>query len=355
MKITRLLTITLFFSLILGGCQSPDEKGAQEKEGSDASVELKKDVLVRVANLELSTIARTIDYNSTLQAYEEVYVAPATPGRIENIYVEPGDRVKKGQKLYLMDQTQLHQTKIQMQSMEVDINRMETLLETGSITQQAYDQLKTQYDVAKSSLAYLEKNTVMYAPFSGIITAKYFENGEIYSGAPNTQAGKASIVTLMQTNPLKAVLNISESYYPVVKKGMLASIKADVYKDEEFKGKVILVYPTVDALTRSFKVEIEVPNKTDNLKPGMFARVSMFVGENETFVVSSNTVLQQEGTNLRYLFVEKNGVAIRYNVTIGKRFDEKIEIISDEISAGDRIIVEGQSKLMDGDKVKVVD
>jgi len=354
MKLFKLLTIVLLSTIVLFGCQPPADKSTDDESSTNAA-EVEKDVLVRVMKLEKETIARTIDYNSTLQAYEEVYIAPAQPGRIEKIFVEPGDRAKKGQKLFVMDQTQLHQTRIQVQNMEVDIKRMETLLETGSITQQAYDQLKTQYDVTNASLKFLEKNTIMYAPFNGIITEKYFENGEIYSGAPNTQAGKASVVTLMQVNPLKAVLNISESYYPLVKNGMKASIKADVYEGEEFTGKVILVYPTIDAMTRSFKVEIEVPNNSGNLKPGMFARVSMFVGEEDTYVVTSNTVLQQEGTNIRYLFVENNGIAQRYNVTLGKRFDEKIEIICDEISAGDMIIVEGQSKLMDGDKVKVVD
>lgn len=355
MKINRLVTIAFFLSLMLSGCQPSAENGEQNQAGSEATVEAKKEAHVRVQKLELSTIARTIDYNSTLNAYEEVYVAPVQPGRIENIYVEPGDKVKKGQKLFLMDQTQLHQTRIQIQGMEVDIKRMETLLETGSITHQAYDQLKTQYDVSLASLTFLEKNTIMYAPFSGVITAKYYENGEMYSGAPNTQVGKAAIVTLMQINPLKAVLNISEKFYPVVKKGMEATIKADVYEGEEFSGKVILVYPTIDAMTRSFKVEIEVPNNSAKLKPGMFARVAMFVGKEETFVLPANAILQQEGTNVRYLFIEKDGIATRYNVIIGKRFDDKIEIISNEVNEGDRIITEGQSKLMNGDKVTVVD
>lgn len=354
MKILKLFTIVALSGILLTACQPPAKDSEAQENSSETQIAEKKDPVVRVMNLEKEVISRTIDYNSTLTAYEEVYIAPAQPGRIQTIFVEPGDRVKKGQKLFAMDPTQVYQTRIQLNSMEVDMKRMETLLETGSITQQAYDQLKTQFDVTKSSLDFLEKNTVMYAPFGGVITAKYFENGEMFSGAPNTQVGKASIVTLMQTNPLKAILNISESYYPLVNKGMKANLNADVFGEEEFSGKVILIYPTVDAMTRSFKVEIEVPNNSNKLKPGMFARVSMLVGESETFVVSSNIVLQQEGTNLRYLFVEENGVAKRFNVIIGQRFDEKIEIISDEVSEGDKIIVEGHSKLMDGDKITVV-
>ena len=232
---------------------------------------------------------------------------------------------------------------------------MEALLETGSITQQAYDQLKTQYDVTLSSLDFLEKNTIMYAPFSGVITGKYFENGEMYSGAPNTQAGKAAVLTLMQINPLKAVLNISESYYPMLKKGMKATLETDVYANEEFTGKVFLVYPTVDPMTRSFKVEIEVPNNSQKLKPGMFSRVSMFVGEEESYIVPANTVLQQEGTNIRYVFVENNGVAKRYNVTMGSDMMRRLRLFLMKSQRELNIISEGHTKLMDGDKVKVID
>lgn len=355
MKFSRLLTIGVLFSLLLAGCKPGGENNASIDGDNPQATMGGKETLVRVMKLEKSSISRTIDYNSTLQAYEEVYVAPAQPGRIEEIYVEPGDRVSKGQKLFLMDQTQLYQTRIQLQSMKVDMERMETLLETGSITQQAYDQLKTQYDVTNSSLKFLEENTVMYAPFSGIITARYYENGEMYSGAPNTQAGKAAVVTLMQINPLKAILKVSENYYPLIKKGMEASVIADVYPDKEYSGKVILVYPVIDPVSRSFQVEIEVPNSSGTLKPGMFGRVSMFVGEDETFVVPANTVLQQEGTNIRYMFVEENGMAKRYNVLLGKRFDEKVEILSQDVKEGSKIIFEGHTKLLEGDKVKVVD
>lgn len=353
MKAIRLFAITLFGTLIYTGC-APEKAEKVAETGAMAATPAAKEILVRTVTLEKSPVTRTIDYTATLQPYEEVNVAPAAPGRIEKIFVEPGDRVKKGDKLFLMDQTQMKQTEIQLSSLRVDLERMETLLETGSITQSAYDQLKTTYDVTESSLIFMKENTLLYAPFNGIITGKYYEDGEIYSGAPNTQAGKAAVVTIMQVEPLKAMLNISEQYYPMIKSGMKASIRADVFDGREFTGTVMLVYPTINPATRSFQVEIKVPNSDNSLKPGMFARVAMLLGEGEAFIVPANTVLQQEGTNLRYIFCEENGVAKRYNVTIGKRLDEKIEIISDKIKEGDRLIVEGQTKLANDDRVKVV-
>jgi RND family efflux transporter MFP subunit len=353
MNTIRFFAIALLGMTIASGC-NPEKTASEAGEGTDVLQETVKSIPVRVMSLEKETISRTIDYTATLQAWEELYIAPASPGRIEEIYVEPGDYVKEGARLFRMDETQLKQTEIQLAGMAVDLQRMETLLETGSITQSAYDQLKTSYDVTSASLSFLKENTVMKAPFSGVVTGKYFENGEIYSGAPNTQAGKAAVLTLMQVNPLKALVNVSEQYYPMVKKGMGVEIVSDVYADSGIAGRVVLVYPVIDPLSRSFRVEVQVPNASGDLKPGMYTRVSMMLGEEETFVVPSNVVLQQEGTNERYLFTEENGVANRINVTIGKRFDEKVEIISDMLSSGSRIIMDGQSRLMDGMKVDVV-
>ena len=129
-------------------------------------------------------IARTIDYTATIQAYEEVNMAPSTPGRVDKIYVEVGDRVQKGQKLFLMDRTQYYANKIQLANLEKDLARMDTLMKVGSIKAQTYDQTKAQYEVTKTNVDFMEENTLLEAPFGGIITGRYLEDGELYSGAP---------------------------------------------------------------------------------------------------------------------------------------------------------------------------
>jgi len=350
MKAIKLLTITIFSIILYTGC-APENADNKESNGAAAAA---VEIPVRTVSLAMLPITRTLDYTSTLKPYEEVNLTPASPGRIEKLFVEPGDRVKKGDRLFLMDQTQLKQTEIQLKSMAVDLERMSTLLKTGSITQSTYDQLKTNYDVTKSSVNFMKDNTLINAPYNGIITAKYFEDGEMYSGAPNTSAGKAAVVTLMQIDPVKAIVNITEYYYPMIKKGMKATIGTDVYGDKVYDGSVMLIYPVIDPVSRTFQVEISVPNTGNELKPGMYANVAMTLGEDKAIIVPANTVLQQEGTNIRYIFLEENGVARRYNVTIGKRYDDKIEIISNKIKPGDKLIVDGQTKLADNDKVKVV-
>lgn len=351
MNYIKSLTTIAIAAAILAGCSSPKQDAA---ETADSASEITT-IPVKVLELTKSNIARSIDFTATVLPFEEVNVSPSTPGRIEIIYVEVGDRVRKGDNLFRMDRTQLMQARIQLANLEKDLARLDTLLQTGSTREQQYDQLKTQYDVLRSNVEFLEENTLLKAPFSGIITGRYFEAGEMYSGAPTAASGgKAAIVTLMQINPVKVTLNITEQYFTLIKRGMPVRIRSDIYNDEVFTGKVLLVHPTINAMTRSFQTEVEVPNQSEKLRPGMFVRASMDLGEVEAFVVPAATVMVQEGTNLRYVFVEKDGVASRIEVVIGKRYDDMIEVISDNLREGDRIVTQGQVRLTTGDKVEVV-
>ncbi len=339
--------------LLLSACSSKGKK-AMAVVADPAPATEKAAIPVKVMALSKTKISRTIDYTATVLPFEEVNMAPSTPGRIEKIYVEVGDRINKDDKLFLMDRTQLYQLELQLSNLQKDLGRIDTLLKSGSAKQQQYDQMKTQYDVTKTNVDFMRENTLIKSPFVGVVTGKYFENGEMYSGGPTTQSGRAAVVTVMQINPLKVNVSISEQFYPLIKKGMKASITADVYKNEIFTGSVFRIAPTVNSATRSFNVELELPNRNDLLKPGMFIRVSMDLGEVETFVVPANTVLVQEGTNIRFVFLEKNNIAERIEVLIGKRFDDKLEIISSGINEGDRLVTEGQARLINSDKIEIV-
>jgi len=353
MKYLRTIPLVLISILLLSGCSSKT-KSAAATTANAVTVSERAAVPVKVVSLAKTKIARTVDYTSTILPFAEVNMAPSTPGRIDKIYVEVGDKVNKNQKLFLMDRTQLYQMKLQLSSLQKDLTRLDTLLRTGSAKQQQYDQMKTQYDVTKTNVDFMETNTLMVAPFAGIVTGKYFEDGEIYSGSPTTQSGRSAVVTVQQVSPLKVNVSISEQYYPLIKKGMKAEVIADVYKNEKFTATVFRIAPTVNSSTRSFNVELELTNRNDLLKPGMFVRVSMDMGEVETFVVPANTVLVQEGTNIRFVYVEKTKVAQRVEVVIGKRFDDQLEIISDNLKEGDNIVTQGQAKLISGDKLEIV-
>lgn len=345
MNFKKIIFITALGLTVLG-CASRDDADNDTTQGREIEV-------VRVMELDYSEIARGTAYTAHLAAYREVHLAPASPGRIEQIHVDAGNKVGKGQALVEMDNTQLIQARLQLQSIEKDFRRIDTLRRVGSISQQQYDQIRTQYEVTKSNVEFLEENTRLLAPFAGTISERYFEPGEMFSGAPNTPAGKAAILSLVQTNQLKAIVNISERYFPYVKPGMEVMITSDVYPGESFPATIDLVYPTIDPQTRSFRVELRIPNNNERLRPGMFARARLELDEVEAFVVPALAVLKLQGSDERYVFLEKNGTAKRIVVMIGDRFDDMVEIISDHIKPGDRLVIAGQARLLDGVAVRV--
>jgi membrane fusion protein, multidrug efflux system len=319
-----------------------------------AETEPRRKEVVEVMELKQRTVARTVEYPATLLAYEEVHLAPASPGRIEQIYARVGDRVAKGARLVEMDRTQLRQAEIQLRNLETDFRRLDTLAKYGSIARQQYDQLQTQYEVAKSNVEFLADNATLNAPFSGLISGRYYEPGEMFSGAPNTPAGKAAVLSLVQIDRLKVLVSVSEGYFPHISKGMETFISVDVIRDKLFTGKIDRIHPVVDPVNRTFNIEVLIDNRERLLRPGMFARIRFNMDEEEAILVPSMAVLKMQGSNNRYLFVEENGTARRVSVTIGKRYDDLVEVFSEELSPGDHVVVTGQARLLDGAALEVV-
>lgn len=340
----RNIVLTGLTIALLTGCSSKKEEN--QKTESDA-------IPVKVMKLEKRNIAKTLDYTATLQADEQVYYAPASTGRIGKIYVEVGDRIKKGQLLVEMDPTNFQQAEVQLKNLETEYNRAVKLNETGSISKQAYDAAVTNYEVAKSNYDFLKENTKMLAPFDGIVTGKYFEDGELYTGVAMGGAAKPSIIAIEKINPLKAYVNLSEQYFLAVKKGTKVELRSSIYPDRVFEGTVSIVYPTIDPASRTFTVEVKIPNSDEALRPGMYGTINFFIGETETVVVPGLAVLKLQGANNRYVFLNKDGKAKRVEVTLGRRFEDQVEIISDELHEGDELVVVGQGKLVDGKTIAV--
>ncbi len=309
---------------------------------------------VKVMPIEKTIIKRTINTTASLVAEEETYLAPSIPGKIRTIKAEVDDRVRKGQVLVEMDKSQLLQTRLQYENLKKDLARMDTLLKFGSVTQQAYDQMRTQMEVTETTLENLQENTVLKAPYNGIITGKYYNDGEIFAGAPNTQAGKAAIVSLVKMDVLKVFINLSERYLPLVKEGQLATVKTEVYHDEIFTAKVNKIHPTINPATRTFTVELKMSNDDYRLRPGMYSAVTLELGDREALLVPSLAVIKQTGTNTRYIFVHERGKSIRKTVQLGERIDDKLELIPNGIKEGEELIYAGHLNLMDGDAVNVI-
>ncbi len=353
MKKVILFTISAIVAFSMVSCgEKPDVAKTDAATKTDSLESIVHPV--KVMTIEKTTIKRTIHTTASLVAEEETYFAPSIPGRIESIKVDVDSRVEKGEILVKMDPSQLLQTQIQYQNLKKDFTRMDTLLKFGSVTQQAYDQMKTQLEVTEAAMSNLKANTILKAPYNGIVTGKYYNNGEVYSGAPNTQAGKAAILSLVKMDVLKVFINVSERYLPLVKTGQVAIVETEVYPNVTYEATIHRIYPTINAATRTFTIELRMKNPDYKLRPGMYSDVTLELGDREALLVPSMAVIKQTGTNTRYIFINEDGVCKKKIVQIGERLDDKLELIPNGIKGGEELIYAGQLNLMDGNKVKVV-
>ena len=334
MKIKAIAIITA--AALLSGC------GANTEEVSQDRVEQ-----VRTTPLAYQEVSRQIELSTTLQGYEEMNISPSLTGIIEKIYVEVGDRVRKGDTLVRMDQNQLNTTRLAYANLQIEMNRVQMLLESEAISQQTYDQTKLSFDQTAESLRFLEENTFVLAQYDGVISAKSYEDGELYAGAQ-------PILRLTQINELKAYVNVPETYFPLVKKGMKVNVYSDIYPDKVFPATIEIVYPTIDPASHTFTLKLRIPNSSELIRPGMYVSTVLDLGRTEALVVPYQAVLRLIGSNNRYVFVNEDGVAKRVFVEIGERHDQTIEISSDSLKVGDPIVTTGQAKLVDGVRLNVV-
>lgn len=323
--------------LVLVGCGKKEATtAAKDKTGERTEV-------VALTTLHPREIQREISLSSNLMGYETVNIAPSLTGKIEHIYVEVGDKVRKGGDLVRMDQQQYKTTKLTIANLETEMARMEGLIQTGSVSQQQYDQTKLSLDQTKENIDFLEKNTYVKAPFSGVISAKNYEDGELYSGQP--------ILVLTQVEKLKTLVAIPESYIPQVKPGMRLTLRSEVYPDKTFPAVIEVVYPTVDASSHTFQVKVVVNNHEGLLRPGMYVTTTLGLGKATVITAPYSTVLKLIGANDRYVFINNNGYAQRVSVEMGQRFGDDVEISAPEIVDGVELVTQGESRLVDGVKI----
>lgn len=196
--------------------------------------------VVRLASVTSRDVDQIEEYTATVEAEAKNNIAPTSPGRIDRIFVEVGDHVSKGQKLVQMDAANLKQMKLQLENEETEFRRMDELYKVGGASKSEWDAAKTALDVRRTSYNNLLENTQLLSPIHGVVTARNFDNGDLYSSA------STPVLVIEQITPVKLLINVSEPYFPKVTKGMIVKVKFDVYGDEEFEGKVSLVYPTID-------------------------------------------------------------------------------------------------------------
>ena len=327
----------MFMAASLVACNSTSNDQATE--------EVVTAIPVKTAVAETRTIDVLETYTSEIMAYKENDITPAAQGlHIDRIHVDVGDRVYQGQTLVTLDQTTLKQQELNLATTQDNYDRMVPVHAAGGISDQQLTQMKNTLDLQKEVVENLRKNSTIKSPISGVVTARNFENGDLFASMP--------ILHIMQIDKLKVMANVSEQYFTSVKVGDKVTIEVDIYPGQQFEGEVSRINPAFDARTRTFSVEITIPNKSMELRPGMYARAIFNMGQRQSIMVSDKAIQKQAGSSERYVYVIENGEAHYRFVTDGRRVGDMIEIL-DGVEAGEEVAVTSFTRLMNGKKVTV--
>ena len=285
-------------------------------------------------------------YTSNIEPYSTNNIVSQSAGRIVTINAEVGDRVRKGQLLAKMDDVNLAKTRMQFVNDSTELDRLTELYKIGAVAQSDYDLAKLSLEITKKTYNNLLENTYLRSPINGVVTARNYDQGDMYSMT-------MPIFVVEQITPVKMLINLSESLFTQVHQGMEFKIEVDAYPNEVFKGKVNLIYPTVSATTHTFPVEIVSQNTDQRLRPGMFARVTANFGVNHHIVVPDGAVVKQQGSGEHFIYVLNADNTVTYTkVELGRRLGSRYEIVSG-IDEGDMIVTEGQARLKNGTAVTV--
>ncbi len=341
MKKLIIATISIATLVGCGGSSTQSVAESTPKQTEAASTA----ILTRSEAARAATVNLEESFTSEVNAYKDVDITPAVSGvRIDKITVDVGDRVTAGQLLVTLDPTQYNQQMITVKTLEADYLRMKSVYEAGGISLQTLDQAKMSYEVQAEAAEDMKKNIELRAPISGVITQRNSEVGNLFSNAP--------ILHIAQIDKLKVLVDVSEQFFPSVKVGMAIDVTLDIYPDMIFEGKVSLIYPALNAQSRTFTVEVTLPNTEELLRPGMHARAKFNMGQKSGVMVPDIAVQKQFGSAENYLYVVKDGRAVRRRVEIGRKVGSEVDILSG-VELGEEVITTAFSRIADGTLVEI--
>jgi RND family efflux transporter MFP subunit len=329
--------------ILLAGCAN---QGGQASQNAAPAPEQAAKPKVSVVEAAYQNVPQTALYSSTVQANVINNIAPQSGGRIQKLNAEVGDFVSKGQTLVEMDRVQLEQAELKLRNDETELERVRTLLAQGGISQADFEQLELACNVSRSTYKNLLENTILRSPVSGVVTARNYDRGDMYTMAQ-------PIYTVQQITPVKVLVAISETEYTKVKKGDKVILTADALPGKSFEGRVSRLHPTMDPATHTFNVEVQVPNTRRELRPGMYVRASVDFGDNRSIVVPDTAILKMQGSGTRTLFViNGEGLSEVRIVTLGRHWDGNYEILSG-LQEGEKVVYKGNSTLKAGVEVEI--
>ena len=322
-------------------------------------------------NAQKGEIVNSLTFTGDIMPVQQATIYAKVSGNLEKILVDIGSVVSQKQVLAIIDTTiyaqnlklanaNYLQADVTFQNNKLTYERNKKLFEQNLIARQDLENAKTTMDasMAQREAAYANYSNALTqlsyckvtAPFSGIITKRFFDQGAYINASGSSP--NSSLFILMNVSHLKSYLNIPEKNVPLLGKVTGIEVSADALPNVKFKADIKKISEAVDLTTRTMQIEIDIENSNKMLKPGMFANITMIMDKKENAIILPNQVVQDDDKgNFVYILKPDTTVEKRY-VKIGIKQDTKYEVLSG-ITEDDPVVFIGQSLVRNKMKVKI--
>lgn len=306
---------------------------------------------VQADTLQIENVKTEFSYAGTFEPNKETRISAELQGKINEVLVDVGSIVSKGQSLVLLDNTllklQLQTVEVQIEGLEADVKRFTILANADAIQgvqlEKATLGLKSA-NVQRAVLIEQINKTTIKAPFNGVVTAKLSEVGAF--AAPGVP-----LLQITDITSLKFTVNVPENYLSQFTLNQKYALSADAYPEITLSGIANMIGSKAN-MGSSFPVQFSVKNTSDlTIKSGMFGKV-ILQNENQEMgiIISSSAIVGSENQPQVYLI--KDGKAILQNIVISKRIQNK-SVVSSGLKAGDVIVTNGFINLYEGANVSI--
>ncbi len=336
------IIIILYALSFLSSCSKEDQSAAKTNKGNPAK-------LVQVAPAAKKTLKETLEVTGNVEPQNIANVIASGEGRITRLHVREGDQVTKDQTLALISPL-LREDIINAARQRV--NQIKNKLKD----QPADALLTTELEQAEADLQYAREQyseTAVVAPISGVIGRRFIDVGDMVQS-------KSKLFEVQSAGQFKVNLTVSEGDLRKLKTGQQAALQLDGCPDREFSGVITRIFPGIDPLTRNGIAEVRLDNPCPHVKRGMFVRAYFItkVYKDVLTIPSQAIITKMDKKNV--FIVDENMKAKSIEVKTGfvqrtpyGETKEDVEIISG-LKQGDKVIIDGQQTLKNGDKVKII-
>ncbi|UCF38483.1 MAG: efflux RND transporter periplasmic adaptor subunit [Acidobacteriota bacterium] len=337
-------------------------------------------MLVGTAEAQLQYFQSNLEILGELAPLASVDVMSRVSGRLKESLVERGDTVRKGQLLAVVDDEDLLQQirraeasievaraavnreQASLDNLEIQVRRLQELHTDALISTQDLEDAESrlrvaaaQLELAKAQVSQAEaalkelkiqrEYTLVYSPLDGFVGSRNLDPGALVN--PNLP-----ITRVIDVSRVKTVVPVSEVVLSQIKPGLSAQVRVDAYPSRLYSGRIVRISPFLNPETRTADIEIEIANEAGELKPGMFARVTIEAQRPQPRLAIPRSALLTRGDSKGVFLLDDELVTHFLEIRIGRIQGDYVEVL-EGLDEGVTVVTNGVQKLNEGDKVKI--